>query len=388
MHVCLICEEYPPAPHGGNGSLYSDLAEGLVGAGHRVTVVGIYPNEILAKLKEPDRAKPNLRIVRLPQSPNFLRYRPRALWERRRLLQWLKREHRENPIDVIEAADYAGWLNGGGPKGVPTVIRMGGSNLFFDSELKRPGDPFEHKLERNTVARATHLAAVSNFCAQRTLQLCGLSDRPCTAIHNAVDTTLFAPDTSVPTEPGLIVFVNSINPKKGIEQLVDAMNIVCKSHANARLVVIGQDTQKKVNGKTYVEQLQARVQPEYRDRVIFTGRLDRHTGVLPYLRKAAVCCYPSHMETFGIAPVEAMALGKPTIYSKSGPGPEVIEHGVSGLLCDPFDPKDIAAKISSILHDPVAATRLGENARKLAVEKFDKANWIRKNVEFFESCCG
>ena len=78
-----------------------------------------------------------------------------------------------------------------------------------------------------------------------------------------------------------------------------------------------------------------------------TGRMSRDDGVPDYLRKANVCCYPSHMETFGIAAVEAMSVGKPTIFSRHGPGPEITDEGVSGLLCDPHCTADIAAKINA-----------------------------------------
>ncbi len=386
VHIGFICDEYPPAPHGGNGSLYSDLAEGLAAAGHRVTVVGIYSNNVLSGLNCQNLPNANPRVIRLKQSPDFLRYRPRAWWERYRLFQWLKREHKNTPFDVIEAPDYGGWLCFGGPKNVATVIRMGGSNLFFDTELGRKGDPFEHRLELLSVAKATHLGAVSGYCARRTLEFCRLPERSCHIVYNAVDTALFAPASEATIEPGLVVFVNSLNPKKGVGELVEAMNIVCREHPSARLAVIGQDTQKKEGGLSYVEQLQQKVRPEFRDRVLFTGRLGRHQGVLDYLRRAQVCCYPSHMETFGIAPIEAMAMGKATIYSRTGPGPEVIEDNVSGLLCNPKDPNDIAAKILLLLKDDSLNHRLGANARKRVMAMFDKSKWIQKNIEFFQQC--
>lgn len=385
MHVGLICNEYPPAPHGGNGSLYSDLAEGLASAGHRATVVGIYPGDVFESLHPQNAPRKNLRIVRLKASPSFLRHRPRMLWERCRLLLWLKQAHSRAHFDLIEAPDYEGWLCFGGLRGVPTVIRMGGSNLFFDTELRRAGDAFEHNLEVRSVRYATHLAAVSRYCATRTLGIAKFSNRPCNVIHNAVDTEVFCPNEKLQPEPGLIVFVNSVAPKKGIEQLVQAMNIVCENEPHAHLVVIGQDTQLRTKAGSYVERVQAQIKSVFRDRIVFTGQLPRHE-VIPYLQKAAVCCYPSQMETFGIAPVEAMSVGRPTIYSRTGPGPEVIEDGMSGLLCDPFDSKDIADRILFLFRHPDKAAQLGIEARKRVQMLFDKKNWIRRNLEFFQDC--
>ena len=103
------------------------------------------------------------------------------------------------------------------------------------------------------------------------MDICGFSHRKCTVIYNAVDTAIFSPSDKIQTDPGFIVFVNSINPKKGIEQLVDAMNIVCAAHPQARLVAIGQDTQPGDGRRSYVEQLMERVQPEFRGRVFYHG---------------------------------------------------------------------------------------------------------------------
>ena len=386
MHIGFVCDEYPPAPHGGNGSLYSDLAEGLAAAGHRVTVVGVYPRRAVELYGQDERMEGRLRVVRLCESASWLRTRPRFLWDRFRLKRWFVKEHRHAPFDAIECPDYAGWLPFGGPQGVPVIVRIGGSNLLYDTELNRPGFPFEQKLERMCLQRADILAAVSGYAAERTLEICGMSGRRCTVVHNAVDAGLFGPLPEVSAEPGLIVFVNSLSPRKGIEQLMDAMNTVLATRTEARLVVIGEEPGKTGSKPEYKERLQQRLRPEFRSRVDFPGRLDRTRGVVSYLRRAAVCCYPSRMETFGLAPLEAMSTGRPTIFCRNGPGPELIEDGVSGLLCEPSDPQDIARKIIDVLADESLAARLGANARQRVLARFDKAGWIKRNIEFFEAC--
>ena len=385
LNVCFVCDEFPPAPHGGTGSSYRDLAHGLAAAGHRVTVVGVYQRAVLNKLP-PDPQSPNLRIIRLPSLPAWFGWKFRMLADRWRLKRWLVRAHGRRPFDVIECSDYGGWLPFGGPHGVTTITRLRGSNLFFDHELNRSGGVLEHGLERKSLRHAAVLAAVSHYAARRTLDLCGQLSRPVAVIPNAVDTGLFSPSEKTAVEPGLIVFVNSLNPKKGIEQLVDAMNAVCAQHSSARLVAVGQDTQPADGGLSYVERLRGRVRPEFRARVEFIGRQDR-AGVLDWLRRAHICCLPSHMETFGIAAVEAMSVGKPVIYSRTGPGPEVMEDGVSGLLCDPCDPADIAAKINVILGNPTLAETLGRHARARVLEQFEKNAWVRRNIEFYEQVC-
>jgi glycosyltransferase involved in cell wall biosynthesis len=385
MHASFVCDEYPPAPHGGTGSSYRDLAEGLVEAGHQATVFGVYSPRKFPVGKGIDEILNGVRVVRLPMSPEWLRLHLRKLLDRLRLKRALIREHRRSRFDFIETSDYGGWLPFGGPAGAPTIVRIRGSDFFFDMELGRRGHDFEHRLERVALSRADCIGAVSQYAATRTLEICGLSHCQCTVIHNAVDTEKFSPSDSIKTEPGLIVYVNSLNPKKGIEQLIDAMNLLCTSRPELKLIAIGEDTQKAMSGKSYLQVLQDRIRPEFRTQVEFLGRQDRET-IVNYLRCAQICCYPSHMETFGIAAIEAMSVGKPTIFSKTGPGSEIVEDGISGLLCDPRSPEDIAAKIAALLDNPTFAEQLGQSARQRVLQQFDKRNWIPKNLEFFRSC--
>jgi glycosyltransferase involved in cell wall biosynthesis len=381
MHVAIVCEEYPPAPHGGTGSSYRDLAEGLVLVGHKATVVGINATQPLAR--RVDEETKGVRIIRLPRAHPRLGTRLGAWWERWKMRRVLAQEHARSPFDVVEGSDYHGWLAHGGVKGVPSIVRIRGSNLFFDAELRRKPSLFEHKLERTALERATHLAAVSRYAAERTLALCDLSDRECSILPNGVDVEHFSPSDEVVVEKELVVFVSVINPKKGIEELITAANEILPKRPAARFVAIGGDTQSRTGA--YIAALMEKVHPEVRNRFEFTGRMDREK-VVPWLQRAAVCCYPSHMETFGIAALEAMSVGRPTIFTKLGPGPEVVEDGVSGLLCDPRDPRDIARCITSILDDEALALRLGNAARERVLQHFDKRDWIARNVAFFEKC--
>ena len=64
--------------------------------------------------------------------------------------------------------------------------------------------------------------------------------------------------------------------------------------------------------------------------------------------------------------------------------PEIVEAGVSGLLCDPHSAADIAEKICAVLKNPSLAESLGRNARARVEKDFDKRNWVKRNVEFYE----
>jgi glycosyltransferase involved in cell wall biosynthesis len=240
-------------------------------------------------------------------------------------------------------------------------------------------------MERKALQHASHFYSPSQWAADASLRVFGYQDRPCGVMPNAVDVDTFRPGEIEP-EPGLIVFANSVVPRKGVRELLTSVNLWAERHPNARLVVIGKDLGTVENGQTFSERCLNLVEPRYRDRVTFTGRLDRMTGVLPYLQRAQVCVYPSYIETFGIAPVEAMAVGKAVINSKLGPGAEILEDGVSGLLCDPMSPEDIASKIDQLLSNPDRASEMGRIARERVLERFNHHHWAEKHERFFSAC--
>jgi len=383
MHLVIVCEEFPPAPHGGTGSSYADLATALTELGHRVTVAGIATTESIVRSRV-ETNNDGVTIHRLPRAPGYLGAKLGAAEERWRLRRCLRRIHRNSPIDIIESSDYNGWMSGGPVAGIPSVVRIRGANLFFDAELGRTSSPLEIQHERLALQRATFLASVSRYAAERTKALVDISDRSCQIIYNAIDIDWFTPSKTHTIDPGLILFVNSVSRRKGVYQLVDACNSVFAEHANARLMLIGH-LRGEGDGAVQKAEILTALKPEHHHRVQFAGRMPR-SEVRSWLRQAAVCCYPSLMETFGIAALEAMAVGRPTVFTKMGPGPEIIEHGATGLLCDPHNAGDIATCINQFLAAPEAAENIGAKARLSVETRFERRRWAKENVAFFEEC--
>lgn len=384
MNIGFFSNHYPPYPVGGVGARVTDLARGLVRDGHSVTVIGVY-HRSRGITRLVDESLEGVRVVRIPQSPEWMRWRVGALWDRYQLSAQFRRLHRLKPFDLVEFTDGLGQALFGAPPGVPTAVRIEGTNKLFFELMGVKGDRFTYWMEEKGLKRADFLSALSDYGKRETLRAFGLGERECTIIPNAVDTEHFSPG-SIPVETGLIVFVNSIVPRKGVQELMMAMNEICGRYPHARLVLIGSDTLPRVEGRSYSERLLDSVRPEFRDRITFTGELDRYTGVLNYLRKAHVCCYPSRLETFGVAPVEAMAVGKPVIYGNTGPATEVIEDGVSGLLCEVNSPPAIAAAVKRIFDEPSLAQTLARGARERAVTMFGQKGWIQRNLQYYRAC--
>jgi len=83
----------------------------------------------------------------------------------------------------------------------------------------------------------------------------------------------------------------------------------------------------------------------------FTGLLDRKAVAERY-RAADLFTLPSSAEAFGNVFAEALASGLPVVGSTVGGIPELVEHGVNGLLIDPGQPLALARAIQYLAQDP------------------------------------
>ena len=119
--------------------------------------------------------------------------------------------------------------------------------------------------------------------------------------------------------------------------------------------------------------------------MFFNGHIPLNELPKLYAR-GSVLAYPSHMETQGMVVIEGMSMGKAVVASSAGPGPEIIDDGENGLLCNPHDPSLIADKIIDALSDSNLRKNLGSAAREKAKTKFSVDVLVKKNIDFYESC--
>ena len=90
------------------------------------------------------------------------------------------------------------------------------------------------------------------------------------------------------------------------------------------------------------------------------------------LARTAAFVFPSQIDTFGYAVLEAMAAGTPVIASRIAAIPEIVDDGVTGILVSPDAGDDeLCAAIATLLEDPDRRRDMGRRARKAVEERFD-----------------
>ncbi|MEP1954428.1 MAG: glycosyltransferase family 4 protein, partial [Algoriphagus sp.] len=118
--------------------------------------------------------------------------------------------------------------------------------------------------------------------------------------------------------------------------------------------------------------------------ITFLGPVDNQK--LPaYIEEAELCIYPSHMEAMPLAWIEVLSMGKSFLASNVGPGPEVVTDGVTGRLCDPYSPEDIAQKAIQMLANPEESRKFGQKAREDVLKRFDIKVLVEQNIKFYQS---
>jgi glycosyltransferase involved in cell wall biosynthesis len=377
MKILYICNEYPPFVHGGIGSFTRDIAESMQKKGQHVEVWGIYDN-ICEDTHEIQNGIVVHRIKRKKANGRL-----GSIFYRINLYRELHKFLRINTFDIVECQEWLG-LFPFGFKHSGFVVRMHGASIFFDRLLNRKGNRLIHIYEIMMLKRVNNLVAVSEYCGVKTLNFCGIPNKSFQVIYNCVDFERLKGFKSNNFQKHKIVFANSVLRKKGVFELVDSFNIVAEKYADAELHIIGKLGYCE-NGVNIKDLLEDRIKSKFLDRLKIHGWLNTADDVYKELATAHVCVYPSHMEGFGIAPVESMSIGKPVLFMKNGPGSEVVENEVSGLLIDSFSSNDIAEKIMRVFEDSTFVKKCEVEGPIRTQKLFDKETvFARNNLDYYQ----
>lgn len=375
MHICFVSHEYPLWATGGIGSFIQTTGRALVKKGHKVSVIGKgnLPKEQVLNDQ-------GVEIYRLPR-PSVLR-KPAFIENCWRLRQKIALLHESSPIDVVETPESVMFML---PSRTPykKVIRMHGGHHFFAESEKRDINPWKGLQEKLSYRNADAFVAVSRYVKSHTAKYLSTKGRPVAEIRYPVDEKLFRQADLSLTIPRRLVFAGTVCEKKGIRQLLESLKLVIPHFPDLHLDVYGRDWFFP-NKASYTSLLQSSFDQVILSRVTFHGPLNLSEIPSKY-EQAELCVFPSHMETQGLVAPEAMMMGKPVLFSSTGPGPETIRHLETGLLCNPLDPADIAKQIIFAFNNPAKMLEIARAGQAHAKKEFNIDNLIEKNLAFYAS---
>jgi teichuronic acid biosynthesis glycosyltransferase TuaC len=146
---------------------------------------------------------------------------------------------------------------------------------------------------------------------------------------------------NVPRDAKILFTFGILQKRKGLEYLIEAMDIIRLSRDDVQCYIGGRAEYEK----SYETFLKKRVRDlGLEDRVHFLGFMN--TSDLPvWINACDLFVLPSLEEGFGIAQIEALACGKPVIATKNSGSMEILTDPEVGILCDRADPEDFARGI-------------------------------------------
>ena len=384
----IVCPTYWYPQHAADtqATYVHDINRHLVRRGHRVTVVTPGSPSMAAS-----ESFDGVDVVRFPMElPVDLTYGRVAqsrvdFWGKLArvavMAHYLEAQYRatlavvrERGADVI----HAHWAIPTGPAAVhaarrlklPSVITMHGGDVYVNPEqgYDFPTRWYVRPALRWTLRHAGALTAITEDCRQHALRA-GAPDRSVHLVFNGTDLRRFSPVASGNGAvdprfgPHMIFACRQLFPRKGIRFLIEAAAQLAPRFPDLKVVIAGDGFERP-------ELLRLAETLGISDRVTFLGWVP-NTELPPYYRAAAVSVIPSLEEGFGIPAAEAMGCQTPVVASDAGGLPEVVEHGVTGLIVPRGDSTALAGAIGALLADPLKRKQMGRAGRERALRLFD-----------------
>jgi len=154
--------------------------------------------------------------------------------------------------------------------------------------------------------------------------------------------------------PLQVVFVGNIEPRKGLDTLIEGLTAV-----DAELTVVGRTVDDE-----YLEDVHAMVETYgLGDRVTFAGELSDR-ALAGQLRDSQVLAVPSQYEGFGIVYVEGMSFGLPAVASRAGGATDIVTDGEDGVLVDRNDSEAVAEALAGLEADTDRLIAMSRAARR------------------------
>jgi glycosyltransferase involved in cell wall biosynthesis len=225
-------------------------------------------------------------------------------------------------------------------------------------------------LECESARNANLVVTVSNYSAEKAVQLYCVDKAKIRVVPNGVDPDKFKPTNDfegmkqklgIGNKP-MVLFVGRLIPRKGLMFLVEAAKRIINRNADTIFAIVGNGP---LRNKLRSQLGKANLSKNF----IFFG--DVKESILPAVYNCAdVFAFPSIQEGQGIALLEAQASGKPVVAFKVGGVNETISDGNSGVLVERGNADALAEAILKILSDPRLREKMGKKGREFVLQNF------------------
>jgi N-acetyl-alpha-D-glucosaminyl L-malate synthase BshA len=242
-------------------------------------------------------------------------------------------------------------------------------------------------ITRYAIQESDGVTSISSYLKEKTVQDFGVT-RGIEVVPNFVNCDVYTPikDDALRAEArsrlarpdeAILMHLSNFRPVKRVVDVVKVFAQVAQQ-IPAQLVLVGDGPERSA-----AEWLARDL--HIHERVHFLGKQERVNELLPL---ADLLLMPSELESFGLAALEAMACKVPSVATRVGGVPELIDDGVTGLLYPVGDTKAMAQGALSLLGDRARLEAMRDAGRKTAQTRFCSTLVVPQYVRYYESVIG
>jgi glycosyltransferase involved in cell wall biosynthesis len=231
---------------------------------------------------------------------------------------------------------------------------------------------------REKIARATFVQAISDFGRSQLMTLAPEDEwSKLHVVHCGIEPDVYRPEPAAERADGdlRIICVGRLVHLKGQSVLVEAVAELKRRGVGCRVVFVGDGP----SGERLAAQAAALGTGAH---VELLGSVGQHEIRRHYL-EADVFCLPSFAEGVPVVLMEAMALERPVVTTQIMGIPELVEHGVSGLLVPPGRVDRLADALQELATDSARRAEMGAAGRRKVVAEFDVNRSAERLREIF-----
>jgi len=241
-------------------------------------------------------------------------------------------------------------------------------------------EPAFQPIVKYSLEHSDAITSVSDYLAQKTYQHFN-TGKKIEVIPNFVDTNYykrmhypFLRKQFADEDEALLIHISNFRPVKRVPDTIRILAEVLK-HKKAKLLLIG-DGPDRSEAEKLVRDLNVS------SNVRFLGL---QTSLVELLSISDIFLLPSQSESFGLSALEAMSCGVPVVASNIGGIPEVVFHGETGYVAELGDIERMAKYVISMLDNKKKWQAFSDNARQIAVEKFDSYKILPMYQQLYDS---
>lgn len=254
---------------------------------------------------------------------------------------------------------------------VPNPVFVHGHGYDLTWDLRRDGKRFhaaDYPQQVRILSQRAIIVANSNGSRDKLLEI-GVDPSRVIVKYLGVEVGEYHPPARDDGDETRLLFLGRLVDCKGPVETLRAFEMACDMGLRGRLTIAGDGPERLALDRAISGMKHA-------DRVTLTGAVDEKTGTelrrTHHVFVAHSRTGPSsgQVEALGVAYLEAMSAGLPVVSANGGSIPEIIHHGVSGLLCEPNDLNSHARLMCQIASDTVLHQRLSHGAWETVRNRF------------------